>query len=75
MVRLRQYRDYRLNLSQPAQWAIWGAGLLAAFVFAWVFHHAIDEPLQARIRSWLKNRAVRRGRIAKVIQPIVSLEG
>ena len=65
----------RLNLSEGAQWAIWGAGVLAAFAFAWFFHHLVDSPIQDRIRAWLKARALRRGRIARITQPVVSLEG
>ena len=62
----------RLGLSEPAQWAIWGVGVLAAFVFAWVFHLLIDAPLQNRIKAWLKRRSG--GRTAKV-GPVVSIEG
>lgn len=46
----------RLDLSTPVQWALWGAGVLAAFAFAWAFHFAIDDPLQARIRRWFRGR-------------------
>lgn len=62
----------RLGLSEPVQWAIWGVGVLAAFVFAWVFHLLIDAPLQNRIKAWLKRRSG--GRTAKV-GPVVSIEG
>ncbi|GAA0618572.1 acyltransferase [Brevundimonas kwangchunensis] len=59
-------------LSSPVQWALWFAGVAAAFVFAWLFHHVIDTPIQNRIRDWLKSR---RGRRIEVRQPVVSLEG
>jgi peptidoglycan/LPS O-acetylase OafA/YrhL len=62
----------RLGLSEPVQWAIWGAGVVAAFVFAWAFHVMIDAPLQNRIKAWLKRRSG--GRIPKV-GPVVSIEG
>ncbi len=65
----------RLNLSESVQWAIWGAGVLAALAFAWAYHHLIDAPMQDRIKAWLKARAMRRGRIARITQPVVSLEG
>lgn len=63
----------RLGLGEVAQWGLWGAGVLAAFVFAFAFHFAIDDPLQARIRRWFKARG-RSGRTAPS-QPVVSLEG
>ena len=46
----------RLGLSEPVQWALWGAGVLAAVVFAFAFHFLIDWPLQGRIKAWLKSR-------------------
>lgn len=46
----------RLNLSEPVQWAIWGAGVLAAFAFAWAFHFVIDSPIQKRLRGWAARR-------------------
>lgn len=61
----------RLGLSEPVQWALWGAGVLAAFVFAFAFHYVVDQPIQNRIKAWLK----RRGRAVRVRQPVVSLEG
>jgi peptidoglycan/LPS O-acetylase OafA/YrhL len=61
----------RLGLSEPVQWALWGAGVLAAFVFAFAFNDLIDQPLQARIKTWLG----RRGRRTRAEQPVVSLEG
>lgn len=47
----------RFDLSEPIQWALWGAGVLAAFVFAACFHYAIDNPVQNRIKAWLRARA------------------
>ncbi|QQQ19585.1 acyltransferase [Brevundimonas vitis] len=63
----------RLNLSEPVQWALWGAGVAAAFVFAFAFHFLIDNPIQNRIKAWMKSR--RKGRPAPAIGPVVSLEG
>ena len=62
----------RFGLSEPVQWALWGAGVVAAFVFAFAFHIAIDQPIQNRVKAWLKARRVRR---ASVVGPAVSLEG
>lgn len=62
----------RFALPSPVQWALWFAGVAAAFVFAWLFHYVIDTPIQNRIRDWLKSR---RGRRIEVRQPVVSLEG
>ena len=63
----------RLSLSEPVQWAIWGAGVLAAFAFAFVFHALIDAPIQNRIKVWLKRR--RGGRPAPEAGPVVSIDG
>ncbi|PZO04267.1 MAG: acyltransferase [Alphaproteobacteria bacterium] len=62
----------RLGLSEPVQWVIWGLGVVAAFVFAWVFHSLIDDPLQTRIKAWLKRP---QSRPAARVGPVVSLEG
>ena len=62
----------KFALPGPVQWALWFAGVAAAFVFAWLFHIVIDTPIQNRIRDWLKSR---RGRRIEVGQPVVSLEG
>lgn len=62
----------RFALPSPVQWALWFAGVAAAFVFAWLFHYVIDTPIQNRIRDWLKSR---HGRRIEVRQPVVSLEG
>ena len=50
----------------------WFAIGMAVAVGAWLFHVAVDQPIQDRIRSWLKNRRTRK---APVLQPVVSLEG
>lgn len=62
----------KFALPSPVQWALWFAGVIVAFVFAWLFHHVIDTPIQNRIRDWLKSR---RGRRIETRQPVVSLEG
>ncbi|MFN3353687.1 MAG: acyltransferase family protein [Brevundimonas sp.] len=61
----------RFGLSEPIQWALWGAGVLAAFIFAFAFNDLIDQPLQNRIKAWLKSRR----RVTEPRQPVVSLEG
>jgi len=61
----------KLALGEACRWGLWGVGVLAAFVFAFVLHYLIDQPIQNRIRAWLKAR----GRSAAVSQPVVSLEG
>ncbi len=60
-------------LSTEVQWAIWGAGVLAAVAFAFAFHALIDDPMQ----TWIKRRLAR-GRIQRrpVEQgAVVSIEG
>lgn len=61
----------RLALGEAWRWALWGLGVLAAFVFAFGLHYLVDQPIQNRIRAWLKAR----GRDQAVSQPVVSLEG
>lgn len=61
----------RLALGEFWRWGLWGLGVLAAFVFAFGLHYLIDQPIQNRIRAWLKAR----GRNPTVSQPVVSLEG
>jgi len=63
----------KFALPLAAQWALWGMGVVAAFVFAWLFHVLIDTPIQNRIRAWLKRQP--RPRPVTVTQPVVSLEG
>lgn len=58
----------RFALPVGAQWALWAGGVAAAFAF----HFMIDNPIQSRIRGWLKGRS---RRPAAVTQPVVSLEG
>ncbi|GAA0648275.1 acyltransferase family protein [Brevundimonas lenta] len=50
----------RFALPVGAQWALWVAGVAAAFAFAFLFHFTIDQPLQNRIRDWLKGRSSHR---------------
>ncbi|MBA3048463.1 MAG: acyltransferase [Alphaproteobacteria bacterium] len=63
----------KFALPVAAQWALWGLGVMAAFVFAFLFHILIDTPIQDRIRAWLKGRSRSQTRVAT--QPVVSLEG
>jgi len=63
----------KFALPSPVQWALWFAGVAAAFVFAFLFHTIVDTPIQDRIRGWLKSR--RRRAAAPVLQPVVSIEG
>lgn len=65
----------RFALAEPVQWALWGAGVLAAVGFAFAFHFAIDAPIQSRIRAWLKRR--NGGRLARTptVGPVVSIDG
>ena len=63
----------KFALPLAAQWALWGMGVAAAFVFAFLFHILIDTPIQNRIRAWMKRQP--RPRPMTVTQPVVSLEG
>jgi len=60
----------KLALPVPVQWGLWAAGVAAAVAFAFAFHHLIDEPIQARIRGWLKRR-----RTPAPLRPVVTQEG
>jgi peptidoglycan/LPS O-acetylase OafA/YrhL len=62
----------RFALPVGAQWALRVGGVTAAFAFAFAFHFVIDNPIQNRIRGWLKGRS---RRPAVLVQPVVSLEG
>jgi peptidoglycan/LPS O-acetylase OafA/YrhL len=60
----------RLSLPVSVQWGLWAAGVVAAFVFAFLFNALIDQPLQNRIKAWLKSRSRRpTDRIAQVLAP------
>lgn len=63
----------KFALPLAAQWVLWGLGVAAAFVFAFLFHTLIDTPIQDRIRTWLKGRS--RSRPMVPARPVVSLEG
>ncbi|WP_395651526.1 acyltransferase family protein [Brevundimonas sp.] len=62
----------KLALPVAAQWGLWGLGVVMAFVVAFGFHLLVDQPIQNRIKNWLKSR---RRRPAPVVGPVVSLEG
>lgn len=62
----------RFALPVGAQWALWIGGVAAAFAFAFAFHLLVDNPIQSRVRNWLKGRS---RRPVAVTQPVVSLEG
>ncbi len=63
----------KFTLPVEAQWGLWVAGVLAAFVFAFAFHTAIDQPIQTRIKTWLSRR--RRNRRPVEQGAVVSIEG
>ena len=63
----------KFSLSEPVQWVLWGLGMAAAVGFAFAFHFLIDDPIQSRIRRWLKSRRSRP--VAVPTRPVVSLEG
>jgi peptidoglycan/LPS O-acetylase OafA/YrhL len=65
----------KFALPLAAQWALWGLGVLAAFVFAFLFHALIDTPIQDRIRAGLKGRSRLKERMSAVARPAVSLKG
>lgn len=46
----------RFALPVGVQWGLWALGVLAAFVFAFVFHAVVDQPIQNRIKGWLSRR-------------------
>ena len=62
----------RLNLGEAWRWLLWVMGVGAAFVFAFLFHYGVDNPIQKRIRAWLKARGRAK---AEIKEPVVSLEG
>ncbi len=65
----------KFALPVAAQWALWGMGVLAAFVFAFLFHTLVDTPIQNRIRSGLENRSRLRARVMAVAGTAVPLKG
>ncbi|MFN7107182.1 MAG: acyltransferase, partial [Brevundimonas sp.] len=65
----------RFALSEPVQWALWGAGVLAAVAFAFAFHFVVDDRIQSRIRAWLKGRRTQRRQVAPEAGPVISIEG
>ena len=64
----------RFALPVSAQWGLWAAGVVAAFVFAFAFHALIDRPIQDRIRAWSSRRVGRsapaRARPALPLEPM-----
>jgi peptidoglycan/LPS O-acetylase OafA/YrhL len=64
----------KFALPAVTQWALWALGVLAAVAFAFAFHFVVDEPIQARIRAWLKRRRGRRTAQAEA-GPVVSIDG
>jgi peptidoglycan/LPS O-acetylase OafA/YrhL len=63
----------RFALPVGMQWGLWALGVLAAFVFAFVFHALIDQPIQNRIKGWLSRRRTARRPVEA--GPVVSIEG
>ena len=63
--------EARVALPVGVQWGLWAMGVAAAFAFA--FNAVIDQPLQNRIKAWLKSR--RRTREPLERGAVVSLEG
>jgi peptidoglycan/LPS O-acetylase OafA/YrhL len=63
----------RYALSTEVQWAIWGAGVLAAVGFAFAFHAVIDDPVQ----TWIKRRLARDRVQRRPVEQgaVVSIEG
>ncbi|MET0545566.1 MAG: acyltransferase [Caulobacterales bacterium] len=46
----------RFDLNVSLQWALWFAGFVLAIVFAFVFSDLVDQPIQNKIKAWLKTR-------------------
>ena len=65
----------KFALPVAVQWGLWGLGILAAFVFAFLFHALVDTPIQDRIRAWRTNRSKLRSRLMAVARPAVPLNG
>lgn len=49
----------RFALPMGVQWGLFVGGVMAAFIVAFLFHTFIDQPMQIRIKSWLKARRAR----------------
>ena len=64
----------RLALPVSVQWGLWGLGVVAAFVFAFLFHRWIDDPIQRLIRRRLAARGGSSA-AAAVPRPVVSIDG
>lgn len=63
----------RFALPVGVQWGLWALGVLAAFIFAFVFHALIDQPIQNRIKGWLsQRRTARRPVEAGAVVPLES---
>ena len=67
--------EARVALPLFVQWGLWGLGVVAAVAFAFAFHFAIDNPIQTRIRAWLKRRSARRGKAQPKLGPVISIDG
>ena len=67
--------EARVGLPLFVQWGLWGLGVMAAVAFAFAFHFAIDNPIQTRIRAWLKRRSARRGKAQPKLGPVISIDG
>lgn len=65
----------KFALPVAVQWGLWGLGILAAFVFAFLFHALVDTPIQNRIRAWRTNRSRLRSRLMAIAGPAVPLKG
>ena len=65
----------KLALPVGVQWGLWVLGVMAAVGFAFAFHFAVDNPIQTRIRGWLKRRSARRGQPQPNLGPVVSIDG
>jgi peptidoglycan/LPS O-acetylase OafA/YrhL len=50
----------RFALPVSVQWGLYVGGIAAAFAVAFAFHTVIDQPMQTRIKAWLKARKLRR---------------
>jgi peptidoglycan/LPS O-acetylase OafA/YrhL len=53
----------RFALPVGVQWGLYIGGIAAAFVVAFAFHTIIDQPMQNRIKAWLKTRRTRRAAV------------